>query len=152
MAQGMSNALPSEGAALLATVDPDVLTAAAHSSDWVDMAKFDQIMAIVLAGALGVSATMDAKLEQATDGSGSGVKDIAGKAITQLTQAGSDDDKQAIINLRGEELDLENGFTHVRLTITVATASSDGAGLVLGFGPRYLPAEDDLASVAEIVN
>jgi len=146
------NALPSEKVAVLATVDPDVLTAAAHTSDYVSMADFESIMAIVMAGTLGSSATMDAKLVQATDASGTDSKDITGKAITQLTEAGTDSDKQAIINCRAEELDLDNGFTHVALTITVATASSDGGGVILGLNPRYAPASDsDLASVDEIV-
>lgn len=146
------NALPSENAALVASIDPDALTAAAHTSDWVDMGDFESIMAIVQAGTLGASATFDAKLQQATDSSGTGAKDITGKAITQLTQAGSDSDKQAIINCRAEELDLDNDFNHVALVITVATATSDGSGCILGFNPRVGPASDnDLASVDEIV-
>jgi hypothetical protein len=38
-------------------------------------------------GVLGASATVDAKLQQATDNSGTGVKDVTGKAITQLVKA-----------------------------------------------------------------
>ena len=147
------NALPSEVAAVVATVDPDALTAADHTSDWVDMGDFAAVMAIVAAGALGTAATFDAKLQQATDSSGTGAKDIPGKAITQLTQAGTDDSgKQAIINCRADELDVDGGFTHVALVITVATAASDGGGVVVGFYPRHAPASDnDLSSVAEIV-
>lgn len=147
----MSNSLPSERAAVVATVDPDAYAAGAESSDWVNMGLFESIMAIVMAGTLGASATLDAKLEQATDSSGTGVKDVTGKSITQLVKA-TDDDKQAVINCRGEELDVSNGFSYVRLTMTVGTAASDAGGVVLGFGPRYAPASDnDLASVAQIV-
>lgn len=145
------NILPSDDARLAAVIDPDVLTAATHTSGWVDMATYHAIMAVVMAGTLGSSATLDAKLEQAKDSSGTGAKDITGKAITQLTQAGTDDsDKQAVINCRADELDTANDFTHVRLSITVATASSDGAGLILGFDARYEPA-DDVSTVDEIV-
>lgn len=148
----MANMTASECCALLATVDPDVLTAAAHTSDYVDASDFEAIMAVVMAGTLGSSATLDAKLVQATDSGGTGSKDISGASITQLTDAGSDSDKQAVINIRPEHLDLDNGFTHVALTITVATASSDGAGAIFGLFPRYAPASDsDLASVDEIV-
>ena len=147
-----ANALPSESVAILGTVDPDVLTAAAHTSDYVDAGMFESIMAVIMAGTLGSSATFDAKLVQATDSSGTSSKDITGKAITQLTQAGTDSDKQAIINVRAEELDLANSFTHVALTITVGTASSDGGGILLGLNPRFGPASDnDIASVDEIV-
>ena len=143
---------PSDQAAVVGVIDPDAQTAAAYSTGWIDMASFDKLLAIVQAGALGTSATLDAKLEQAQDGSGTGVKDIAGKAITQLTEAGADSDKQALINLVGEELDVTNGFTHARLTVTVAVATSDASAIVLGFTARYAPGSDtDLASVAEIV-
>jgi len=145
------NALPSEVVAVAAVIDPDATTASTVTSDWVDMADFESIMAIVLAGVLGTSATLDAKLEQATDSSGSGAKDITGKAITQLVKASNDDD-QAIINCRAEELDIANDFDHARLSITVGTATSDAGGIVLGFNARRMPASDnDLASVVEIV-
>jgi len=147
----MQNQLGSEAAAVVATVDPDALAVGAISSDYVDMDVFDQVMAVIMAGVLGAAATLDAKLEQAQDSSGTGVKDITGKAITQLVKA-TDDGKQAIINCRAEELDLANAFTHVRLTLTVGAAISDGGAVVLGMGARYGPASDnDLASVAEII-
>ena len=148
----MGNSLASENVAILGTIDPDVTTASTVTSDWCDATKFEQMMAIVMAGTLGASATLDAKLEQATTSAGGSAKDITGKAITQLTQAGTDSDKQCIINLRGEELDVDNGFDWVRLSITVGAATSDAGGLVLGLSPRNSPASDnDLASVDEIV-
>jgi hypothetical protein len=147
-----SNVLPSDRVAIAGNIDPDAYAAGTYTTGWVSMAKFLAIMAIVQAGTLGASATLDAKLEQATDGSGTGVKDIAGKAITQLTKAGSDDDKQAVINLFADELDINNGFTHARLSITVGTATSDAGGIVLGLDPRSdVASASDAASVDEIV-
>lgn len=145
--------LPSQLAAVAGTIDPDNHSAGALNSDWVSMSTFQAIMAVIAVGAMGASGTIDAKLEQATDSSGTGAKDITGAAITQLTQAGGDDNKQAILQCYAEDLDLANNFTHVRLTMTVATAACDCAGLVVGMSPRYAPASDhDLASVAEIVS
>lgn len=142
---------PSEMAAVVGVIDPDANGTGAYTTGWIDMSDFAAIMAIVMAGTLGASATLDAKLEQATDGSGTGAKDVPGSDITQLVKASNDDD-QAVIECFAEDLDLENGFTHVRLSMTVGTATSDSAGVVLGFGPRYAPASDhDLASVQEIV-
>lgn len=146
-----SNILPSDRARIAATIDPDVLTAGAYTSDWVDMSEYENIMAVAMAGTLGTSATFDAKLQQATDSSGTGAKDITGKSITQLTEAGADSDKQAVINCRADELDHTNSFTYVALVITVAVATSDGGGLVLGFDAKHEP-ETDLASVDEIVS
>lgn len=144
-----SNVLASDRVTLAAVIDPDATAAGAVSSGWVSMVDFDNIMAVAMAGTLGTSATLDAKLEQATNSSGAGVKDITGKAITQLVKA-TDDDKQAIINCRAEELDVENSFTHVRLTITVGTATSDAGGFIVGMNGRYQPVAD-AATVAEVV-
>ncbi len=143
---------PSEKAAIVATIDPASLTANTYVSDYVDMADFEQVMAILLLGAITTNGTVDAKLVQATDSSGTGVKDISGAAVTQLTKAGSDDNKQVILQTRGDLLDVEGGFRYVALSVTTATAASLGAAVVLGFNPTYGPASDyDLASVDEIV-
>lgn len=144
----MLNIKPSDRARIVGVIDPDLNTAGAVSTGWVAVADFANFMAIVLAGALGTSATLDAKIEEAQDDSGTGVQDLSGHAITQLTDAGSDSDKQAVIDIAAA--DVTEGFTHIRLTMTVATASSDSAGLILGFDAKYEPATD-LASVDEIV-
>lgn len=146
------NNRPSERVAVLGNIDPDVYTANTYVTPWVAVANWASLMAIVFAGTLGSSGTLDAKIEQASDGSGTGAKDLSGSAITQLTQAGTDSDKQAIINFRAEDLDINNGFTHVRLSMTVATATSDASGVLLGLDPRQGPASDnDASSVDEIV-
>lgn len=147
------NLLPSQHAAVVGAIDPDAYSASTVTTGWINMEDFDAILAVVMAGTLGSSATVDAKLEQATDSSGTGAKDVTGKAITQLTQAGTDSDKQALINCRADELDVNNGFTHVRLSMTIGTAACDAGGLVLGFYPKYGPASDnDAATVDEIVS
>jgi len=146
-----ANILASDRCRVVATIDPDVTTASTVVSDYVAMADFEEILAIVMAGTLGSSATLDAKLVQATDASGTSAKDITGKAITQLTEAGTDSDKQALIGCLASELDTANSFTHVALSVTVATATSDVGAVVLGFDARFEPGAD-LASVDEIVN
>ena len=148
-----SNSLPSERVAIGGVIDPDANAAGALTTNWLDMGLFGSAMGIVLVGTMGSTGTIDAKLQQATDSSGTGAKDITGKAITQLTEAGTDDDKQAIINVRAEELDVANSFNHVALVLTTAVATSDSAGVIVGLDPRHGPASDnDLASVDEIVN
>ena len=151
---GTINSLGSERAAIAAVIDPDVTTAGAQTSAYVSMSTFNQVMAIVQTGTLGSAATVDFKLVQATDSSGTSSKDITGKAITQLTQGGTDQsDDQAVINCRSEELDVANGFDYVAMTLTVGTATSDASAIMLGMSPRYAPASDnDLASVQEIVS
>lgn len=67
-----NNILPSEVSAVVATIDPDVYTAAAYTGDWVAAKNFERFQAIVMAGTLGTSATLDFKLQKATDSSGTG--------------------------------------------------------------------------------
>lgn len=135
---------------IVGVIDPDANAAGTLTSEWVPMSTFHVVLAIILAGVIEATGTIDAKLEQAQDSSGTGAKDITGKAITQLTAAGTDSDKQAIINCRSDELDLNNGFTHVRLSMTGGTASADSAAIMLGAAARYEPASA-LASVDEVV-
>lgn len=144
------NLLPSENAAIVGTIDPDANAAATYLSDVIDMSKFESIMALVMTGILGASATINAKLVQATT-SGGTYKDVADKAIATLVKA-TGDDKQVVINCRAEEIDVDNGYRYVKLSMTVGTAASDAGAVVLGFNARTNPASGvGLASVAEIV-
>ena len=160
----MENTLPSEVVAVLATIDPDAYAHGAQNSDWVDMGLFDQLMAILLVGDFpDTTSTINFKLQQATTSGGAGVKDITDKAITQIASGSpAVSDKQGVINLRADELDVDNAFRFVRAVATGADSDSpadspvntiDYGAVLIGFGARYGPAYDgDLASVAEIVN
>ncbi len=146
-----SNLRPSDLFAIIGNIDPDAYTADAYNTGYVDVSKFARIAFVVQAGDLGSSATLDAKLQYATSSGGAGVTDITGAAITQLTQAGTDSNKQAIIEVNVDSL--PSGATHVRGVMTVGTATSDCGAILLGFGPRYAPARDnDAATVDEIVS
>ena len=150
------NIRPSDNAYLAGLIDPDAYAPATLTTGWIHMGTFEQILAVVMAGDLGTTGTVSAKLEQATTSGGAGAKDITGKAITQLTQAASpsESNKQAMIELRSNELDVANGFDYARLSVTVGdttspvSATSDLAAFVLGLGARYQP-QSQLASVAE---
>ena len=151
--------LPSERVAVCAVVDPDAYTAAttySRTSGWVDMQEYHTAMAVVFVGDLGASGTVDAKLQQATSATGAGAKDITSKAITALTTttaASGDSNKQAVIDLLTDELDVANGFRWVRLAIRSQTSTGDLGGIVLGLDPRYGPAtNNDASTVDEIVN
>lgn len=132
------NIKPTYEAMPLAQVGPISQGAGSVSTGWVDASLYDGLHGVVAAGLLGAAATLDAKLEQATSAGGAGVKDIIGKTITQLVKA-TDDDKVATINVRAEELDVNNGFRWVRLTLTVGTAASLVYGALFGHNARYQP-------------
>ena len=130
------NAKPSEHISLLASIDPASQAAGTVTSGWVSAANHLAFMALISTGVLGASATMDAKIQQASSSSGTGAKDVTGKAITQILKA-SGDNKQAIINLKAADLDVEGGFAWVRLSVTTGTAASLVSAYLIGAYPRY---------------
>lgn len=144
------NIRPSDRATLLAVVNPQSATTA-KSTGWVALADFFNFLAVIKAGALTTNATLDAKIECAEDGSGTNPEDVTGLAITQLTEAGTDDDKQAFINFTAAQVQSEfPDATHVRLTITPATAAALIDGELWGFDARQHPASH-AATVDEVV-
>lgn len=141
----------SELAAVLATIDP-ISASSVQTSGWVSAKNFQKFLAIVDVGVLGASATVDAKIQQANTSGGGGAKDVSGTSITQLTKAGSDDNKQVLINLDPSALDIDNGFAWIRLSITPAVAACLITGVLLGLEPRYAPMTTlDATTVDEIV-
>ena len=145
------NAKGSELLAILATIDPSSQAAGAATTGWISAAEHHALLAIVQTGVLGTGATVDAKLQQAIDASGTGAKDITGKSIAQIVKA-SGDNKQALINVKPEDLDTLGGFGFVRLSVTVAVAASQTAAQVLGIKPRELPAQTaNQGAVVQIV-
>lgn len=152
------NMKAAEGAAIIGVIDPDAYSNAAYETAWIDVSKFQQVIAIIMAGTLGSSATINAKWQLNDISGDSGAEDITGKAITALTQAGTDSDKQAILSLRPEEMigatkSFKLGTArYAKLIVTVGVAASDMGAIVLGFGLRNgLVSANDLASVDEII-
>ncbi len=135
------NSLASENLAVLATLDPVSQAASTVTSGWVDASKFAEILALIQTGVMGASATVDAKLQQATSSGGAGAKDVTGKALVQILKAAGDN-KQAWINLRPEQLDVNGGFRWVRLSLTVGTAASIVSAMLLGVHARQGTAAD----------
>lgn len=125
----------SEGLSLLASIDPVSQGAGTVTSAWVAVANLHQFLAVVATGVMGAAATLDAKIQQAQDGAGTGAKDVTGKAIVQIVKA-SDDNKQALISFRSSDLDGNNSFSYVRISATVGTAASLIAAYLMG-APRF---------------
>ena len=140
-----------EKLAILATLDPVAQTAGTVVTTWVPIQNFHSVMALIQTGVLGASATLDAKLRQATDASGTSAKDITGKAITQIVKA-SGDNKQALIECRQTDLDGNHGFAYVALSLTVGTATSIVGAALIGGNPYLAPCSgSNQAGVVQVV-
>lgn len=145
------NAKGSELLSVLATIDPAAQAVGTVTTGWVSVANHHGFLSLVQTGVLGTSATVDAKLQQALDSSGTSAKDITGKAITQIVKA-TGDNKQVLINVKPEELDTVNGFGFVRLLLTVGVAPSQTSAQMLGLNPRFAPADvSNQAAVVQVI-
>lgn len=142
-----------EKVALVASIDPDAYSASTVVSPYVKVDQFARFLAYICAGDLASGATLDAKIVQATDASGTGAKDVTSKAITQMTEAGADSNKQAAIDIiPAEDLDINNGFAYIAISLTLGTAGGDVGAHLFGVEPVNGPAYyNDAASVKEIV-
>lgn len=136
-----------EQLAVVAALDPDSYSADTYYTDAVDMRYWERVAFIVNVGDMASSATVDFSVVEGTTTSPTTA--ITGKSITQLTQAGTDNDKQAVIEVRAEEMDPANRY--LRGKVTVGTGACDVSVVAVAEG-WHKPAYDyDLASVDEIV-
>ena len=135
------NVLPSDRVALLAQFTPTIVVppTAPIQTDWIDMGRVANLLAVISVGNMLLNATLDAKLQQATDAQGTGMKDVPGKAIAQFQESAGDADRIALVNLRADDLDVENGYTHARVEVAVATFNVIATVLLLGLDARYQP-------------
>ena len=145
MAERLSDQL-----AVVATLDPESRAATGTvTSDVVDMSNFHQVVFVLMVGTLGATDTIDLDIQEGTSTATFNTA-TALKSITQLT--GADDDKQVVVNVRGE--DLTEGYRYIRAVLSHGgtAATADVALVALADQARFKPAiQFDLASVDEIV-
>lgn len=129
-------------------IAPQLLDAGSAVSGWLYAGNSTRVTAIVQVGA--TDTTVDAKLQQATDSSGTGAKDITDAAITQIGATG--DNRFVSIDLATENLDLANGFDYVQLSIT-AGDGTEGAqvGAIVIQNARHMPPTQPAAYAEKVV-
>ena len=142
----------SEILAVVGTVDPDAYVTGTSLTDAIDMEDHEQVIFTVMVGELGSSATVDFYVMESTASGGTYTR-LSGKSITQLTDAGTDDDKQAIVVVKASEL--TSGYSFLKGSLRIGAADSDAA-VIAQATSRFSDAVTstsfgDLASVDEIV-
>ncbi len=137
---------------------PVDMQTAANSGDWVNLKSYDRVLA-VLFKAIGTAGDDPIfKLQQATDNTGAGAKDLTFTTIwkkvgtltgiaawTKITQAAAtsyvDTDSaeaQTImaVEIRSEDLDAANNFTHVQLSVADVGGNAQlGCGFYIMLNP-----------------
>jgi hypothetical protein len=143
----------SQELAVVACIDPDAYTTGTQTSDIIDMRYHKRVMFIVQVGDFGTNGTCSFTVFGDSAAAMGTEVALTGKSITQLTDAGTDDDKQAIVEVTAEELASQIvGGRYVRGKLVIGTATSDAGMIALADRLRYAPASVyDLASVDEIV-
>ena len=144
--------LLSEYLAVVATVDPDAYATGTQLTDAIDMEDHEQVMFIVQLGTMASSATIDFYVMECATSGGTYTR-LSGKSITQLTEAGTDSDKQAIVNVKASELG--TGMRYLKGSLRIGTDAVDSGVIALATS-RFSHAVTstsfgDLASVDEIV-
>lgn len=124
----------------VATQYPLTRQSATHVSEWVNFKNYHRGALFLSVGAMPGSTTLDAKLQQASSATGTGAKDITGKAITQLTAAGTDANSLAAIEFQTEELDVNGGFEYVRFAVTIAGGDVAYGATLFARNSRFKPA------------
>lgn len=142
----LPNLKPTDFEALLTSVDPANQAAGTVTSAWVPVQNFHTFLALIGTGAMGANGTLDAKIRQAQDASGTGAKDLSGKGITTI-QAASGANVQALINFRNGDLDTNNGYAFVQVSLAIGTAASYVAAYLFGVGGRFDPPVDASAPI-----
>lgn len=104
---------------LVGYIAPQLVDAASVNSGWLAIGDARRLTALVAVGA--TDTTVDAKLQAATDASGTGAADISGAAITQVTATG--DNRFVSIDLDTSKLAATSN-THVRLLVTAGDGAS----------------------------
>lgn len=153
----MTEHLMSERLAVVSVIDPSDRASSTTLGDMIDMSVHRQVMFIIAVGNIQKPNTIDFKVTECATTGGTYVP-ITSKSITQLTQAGTDHNKQAIINVDAAEL--SNGFRYIKGRLYVAGVTGTGNNcqsvITLAAKSRFSTAltsttYGDLASVDEIV-
>ena len=113
------------------------------TSGWLSMKNYARVMGYVEIGTWDSSDDLDeCRFQQASDSSGTGAKDLT----TDASGGDYDTDNPVdadgdfvILEVRGEDMDVDSGFDHVRLYVAEGgnTGADNVTGVVIRYGYAY---------------
>lgn len=126
--------------------NPAVITTGTVPATYIDASSFEAFAFVFELGA--TDNVVDMKVVQATASDGTGSKDVTGAVIVQLS--GTDDNKQAAIEVEANKLDLANGFRYVAVTATIA-GTTTAAIVFYGYNPKSAPVSQPAAFAQHVI-
>lgn len=123
------------------------------ATDWVPMADFERVYAKVIIGSWNATDDLDeCRLEQATDASGTSAKDLTTDASAGNYDTANPvdaDGDTVVLEAKAEDLDVANGFNHVRLYVAEGgnTGTDNVTGVLVRYGARYKRKQLEAAAV-----
>lgn len=148
-------------ATIEAAIVPIDLAGQANDGDWVSLENYETCVVVFVADAGAAGEDPVFTLRQASDNAGTGAKAlnfttiyekvgtlasvtaftrVAQTAANTYTNAASGEAQNVIcVEVKADELDVDNGFSHIQLQIpdTGATAGKLGCALYIMLEPRY---------------
>lgn len=130
----------------LGGVDPQSIgSGSTISSGWISAQQYGSFVAMLRTGVISAGGSVNMQIRQAQDSSGTGAKNITGKTLTApLTNAGYPTSGQAEINVRGDELDVSNGFSYLQIQVTATSAAALASAALVANDPRNGPCSASL--------
>lgn len=127
----------------------DSQAAGQHAINWFYAGQHHKFVFLLDVGDMAQGATLDMVIREATSAAGTNTQNIAGKAITQLTQAGGDGDDFIIVELDTSEM--TPGWDWLSPLVTIANDAVEYSLVCLGAVARY-GGPVPLTNVTEHVN
>jgi len=130
-------------------------TNASNNGSWLSMKNYARVMAYVEIGTWDSSDDLDeCRLQQASDSSGTGAKDLTSDASGGNYDTDNPVDADGnfvVLEARGEDMDVDGGFDYVRLYVAEGgnTGVDNVAGVVIRDGYAY--PKKDLHAAASTV-
>jgi hypothetical protein len=129
-------------------VPPLSRAAGTASSSWFPMRDYGRVAGILQFSDIPAGNTIQLVFRQATSSAGAGAKTIAGRATTAI--AGALTGAVAVVELQGENLDVNNGYNHVQLqVVSVGATAHIASALLVRRTPRFYPVP--LTGVTQVV-
>ena len=107
----------------------------ARATLWIPMKDYKRVAAYATGAPMTLTKKITATLQQAKDSSGTGAK-----ALATASSAGAATTEDVRVEVGQDEMDGQNGFTHVKLIIQSDNdAAHLGFGLIARLDPVYKP-------------